>query len=285
MENTMNFNPTTKDIFNVTDFTLLDENVSKKDLSEFFSDYKQYAELELSTASFCVYPNDLITLATEITAKHNPCVVINFPHADQDEEQISNDIAIAAKFGAEIDLVFPTVAFLEDTDITLESTQKLLSFYKAEIDKHNELKVVKMIFDTTHFLSLTKQNKEKLNVNMLSEALELTYKTLYSDDYKLFFKTSTGKIFKDEDHTKSVKLFNAYIKNLGGLGSQFNKNLGIKVSGGVSNQRIVQHYLNSLSNAKHYMENDLFRIGASGLLSNLQPLPNQKEKKSNKIKY
>lgn len=266
----MNYITDTKKTFNVTDFTLLDENVSDKNLLNFYSDYQQYASIELPTASFCVFPQDLTTLSETHDEIINPCVVINFPHADNDNDKIAEDIALAAKFGAEIDLVFPTVKFLENTLQSKNHTKELLETYKNEIAKH-DFKVVKMIFDTTYY-NYTENQKEKLNVDMLSKALDIVYKSLYSKNYKLFFKTSTGKVFQGEDHTRAVKLFDGYIKNLGGLNSCFNENLGIKVSGGVSNQNIVQHYLNSLSNAKHYMENDLFRVGASGLLGNIQPL-------------
>ena len=166
----MNFIANKQNIFNFTDFTLLTENVSDKNLFNFYDDYQEYASLDLAPSSFCAFPENLITLAQKHSILNNPCVVINFPHADDEFENISKDFTIASHYNAEIDLVFPSVEFLKNTKKSLTKTVKLLEFYKKEVAKHS-FGVVKVIFDTTYYEVVDEKGESTLNVDMLSKAL------------------------------------------------------------------------------------------------------------------
>ena len=82
----------------------------------------------------------------------------------------------------------------------------------------------------------------------------------------MFLKTSTGKLFIDEDHTQALVTMNDFVLNKYKSGK---KNLGIKVSGGVRDMEDVNKYISLLNPELNLIERDKFRFGASKLLSNL----------------
>jgi deoxyribose-phosphate aldolase len=269
----MNYSLNKDEAISCIDYTLLEKNINKKYLFTFYEKYLNFINTNNKPASFCVFPEDLDTLSQSHNKLDNPCVVVNFPHAQDTFEKIENDFKIANKYNSEVDVVFPTKLFLKDNDNS--NITDLLNHYRVMADKY-QIKTIKVIFDSTYFVIEDKNNDENFLVNDFIKALNLTYQTLYSDNYTLFFKTSTGKVFKNEDHTRAVCLFHSFIKLHGGVGSVFNKNLGIKVSGGVSDFNSVRHYLNTIKDSKYYLSNSLFRIGSSSLLENLANNTNKK---------
>ncbi len=253
----MNYNPTLKEIFNMTDYTYLPDVFNQEAYNDFIEHYHFYKESNLLPKSVCVNLEVLKKIEDNHNI-HNLCLVVNFPHADKSFDDIKEEIAYAAKHNAEIDLVFPSRNFI-NKGIHAELIS-LLEFYKQEIQKYN-FKVVKMIFETSYYVS-DHGNK----MTELLEACELTYNFLYSDNYTLFFKTSTGKVFTEENHDLAVKAFEGFIKN------QLKNNIGIKISGNVKTFKDVMSYCTLLQKADHLVRSDLLRIGASGLLKNLKQL-------------
>lgn len=253
----MNYNPTIKEIFNMTDYTYLPEVFEQSTYEDFINHYKFYKNNNLLPKSVCVNL-DVLKRIEENHEIHNLCLVVNFPHADKSFTEISEEIAYAAKHNAEIDLVFPSRNFI-NKGIHSELIS-LLKFYKQEIQKYN-FKVVKMIFETSYYVS-DHGNK----MTELLEACDLTYNFLYSENYTLFFKTSTGKVFSEENHNLAIKAFEGFIKN------QLKNNIGIKISGNVKQFSDVMNYCTLLQRADTLIKSDLLRIGASGLLKNLYPI-------------
>jgi len=252
----MNYNPTLKEIFNMTDYTYLPDVFTEDSYKDFIEHYHFYKNNDLLPKSICINLEVLKKIEKDHNI-HNLCLVVNFPHADKSFEIIAEEIAYAAKHNAEIDLVFPSRNFI-NKGISQELIS-LLEFYKQEINKY-EFKVVKMIFETSYYIS-DHSNK----MTELLEACDLTYNFLYSDKYTLFFKTSTGKVFTEENHNMALKAFEGFIKN------QFKSNIGIKISGNVKQYSDVLSYLMLLQKADSLVKADLLRIGASGLLKNLKP--------------
>ena len=125
------------------------------------------------------------------------------------------------------------------------------------MDKAN----IKVIFETTHYYQ-----KGIDKTNQLMEAMELVYDYLYSSEYTLFLKTSTGKVFNDEEHTQALSAMNKLVLNKYKSGKE---NLGIKVSGGVRDMEDVNKYLSLLNQDLNLIERNKFRFGASKLLSSL----------------
>lgn len=253
----MNYNPTLKEIFNMTDYTYLPEVFNEDEYKEFMDNYSYYKENNLDPKSICINLEVLKKIENKSNI-NNLCLVINFPHADKTKEEIAEEIRIASEYNAEIDLVFPSKNFI-NKGIHKELIE-LLDFYKNEINKYN-FKVIKMIFETSYYVS---EHGNKMTE--LLEACDLTYNYLYSDNYKLFFKTSTGKVFSEENHDKAVKAFEGFIRN------QLKTNIGIKISGNVKTFSDVMNYCTLLQKADHLIKSDLLRIGASSLLKNLKPL-------------
>jgi deoxyribose-phosphate aldolase len=242
-----------KEIISVTDFTLLEENVSDEKLYSFF---EKYLKMVPSPAAFCVYPEDVYSIyrkySKELSEK-TPCVVVNFPNANQNFDAIESQIIKAGNFSAEVDVVFPSRVFLKEKNE--KKVRELLLFYKKCIIE-NDLTVVKVIMESSMFDSQ----------DDLINAYTLVYEILYSKRYKLLIKTSTGKIYIDEDHTLAISSFNKFYSL---LPNDKRKYLGFKISGGVRNRIDYERYASMLICYDELVQNNLFRVGASSLIDNL----------------
>ena len=249
-----------KEIFKLVDYTNLAENMSLSQLLSFYGKYLNFIDEGLNPASICLYPTDLHKIENVDSGVDNPCVVVNFPFPQVSKEIIEKEIEIACKYNAEIDFVFPTLDFLNKGFFSTE-TKNLLNFYNKCLKKYGNKANIKVIFETTYYYW---QGSDK--TPQLLEAMELVYDYLYSKKYTLFLKTSTGKLFIDEDHTQALVTMNDFVLNKYKSGK---KNLGIKVSGGVRDMEDVNKYISLLNPELNLIERDKFRFGASKLLSNL----------------
>jgi len=249
-----------KEIFSLVDYTNLTENMSLSQLLSFYGKYLDFIDEGLKPASICLYPTDLHKIENVDSGVDNPCVVVNFPFSNVSKDIIEKEIELACKYNAEIDFVFPTLDFLNKGYFSTE-TKNLLNFYKKCLRKYGNKANIKVIFETTHYYQ-----KGIDKTNQLMEAMELVYDYLYSSEYTLFLKTSTGKVFNDEDHTQALSAMNEFVLNKYKSGEE---NLGIKISGGVRDMEDVNKYLSLLNPELNLIKREKFRFGASKLLSNL----------------
>ena len=214
----------------------------------------------MSPASICLYPTDLHKIENVSPNVENPCVVVNFPFADDLKGKILREIEIATKYNAEIDFVFPTFDFLSKKNLRNEYVKDILSFFSECLKQFGNKANIKVIFETALFY------KDVDRSSQLLDAIELVCEYLYSEEYTLFLKTSTGKLFDYEDHTKAISVMNIFLISKYKSGKE---NLGIKVSGGIRNMDDVNKYISLLNPELNLIERNKFRFGASKLLSNL----------------
>ena len=86
-----------KEIFSLVDYTNLEVNLSLSQLLSFYGKYQSFVEDGLSPASICLYPTDLHKIENVSPNVENPCVVVNFPFADDLKGKILREIEIATK--------------------------------------------------------------------------------------------------------------------------------------------------------------------------------------------
>jgi deoxyribose-phosphate aldolase len=255
-----------KNIYNCTDFTYLDDPKSnEQSLYDYYNQYLKLIKADCNPASFCVSTTHL-TLLSKKYEIIKPCVVINFPHATDTYKQIEIDFKIAEKFNAEVDIVFPTKEHISNND---SKVLELLEFYNKMILKYN-IKIVKIILETSyytkHIKNISKTEKDH-KTNKFFSACELSFNYLKTKNNNiLFFKTSTGKVFKKECHTSALSLISSFITN---KGEHYKDKLGIKISGGIRDKNDVFKNIQHLTTLDKFTDNNLFRFGASQLLINL----------------
>lgn len=255
-----------KNIFNCTDFTYINTpQENEQPLFDFYEQYLQFIKDKSSPASFCV-STDHLNLLSDKYEIIKPCVVINFPNANDTYENIELEFIIAAKFNAEVDIVFPTKEHLSNKSKKVEN---LLSFYNKMILKYN-IKIVKIILETSHYTihakNILKKDKDH-KINKFFSACELSFLYLKTDNENiLFFKTSTGKIFKEESQITALSILSSFITS---KGDYHKEKLGIKVSGSIRNKNDVFYNIQHFNTLKKFTDNNLFRFGSSKLLTNI----------------
>lgn len=226
----------TAELIRCMDLTLLNEGVSKEELSHFDS-----LAHNNPIAAVCVYSQYFNQLKK--SSHFNWATVINFPYGNHDLSTCINEIEIAMEFNVkEIDYVFPYQAYLAG------EKDKALNHCRAIVDycKNHEL-TLKIILETGAFPDI--QSIYHLSSQLLITGCD-------------FLKTSTGKIAQGASLSSVFAILSA-IKDVNSL-------CGIKVSGGLKTPHQAQIYAclaEAMMDKK--ISKDWFRLGASTLLEEL----------------
>lgn len=221
-----------------------------------------------NVAAVCVY-HQFVKLSVNLL-KHtsiNIATVVNFPHGESELPKILQEIESALNHQAnEIDMVFPYRDYLNGN-----KKKALKTVAAARALCRNDIKL-KIIIETGKLKSLD-------TVKLISEELI----NLGVD----FIKTSTGKT----EHGASLEAATAILSTIkealpkhseSGSANNINElknnldpmllhHAGIKISGGIRTISQAQSYI-QLTNeimGKEWINPSVFRIGASGLLSEI----------------
>ena len=200
-------------------------------------------------AAICVYPVFVSTVAQALTAKDVKVasVAAGFPSSQTFTEIKIAEIAMAVMAGAqEIDVVMNLGYFLEDD-------------YEALTDELNEIKdccrdaKLKVIIETGALATV--ENIRKATILVAYSGAD-------------FVKTSTGKGYPGasvEAVYVMCRVLKEYFKISG-------RKVGIKIAGGVKTSEDAVCYYTIVKEilGKEWLNNDLFRIGASSLIADIE---------------
>ncbi len=202
-----------------------------------------------NVAAICVYPNFVKTVKEALTVPNVrvACVSGAFPASQSFLEVKVAETALAVNDGAdEIDIVLNMGAFLEED--YLKASDEIMEQKAACRDAH-----LKVILET----GALKDSEKIRKASILA---------LYSGAD--FLKTSTGKEY-DGASLEAAYIMCSVLKE---YHEKFGHKRGIKFSGGIKTGEdavkyycIVKHIL-----GEEWLTPELFRIGASSLVANLQ---------------
>lgn len=231
-----------RQIISLLDLTRLEEHDTSDAVAEFC---KQATTPIGNVAAVCIHP-EYVALAAELLkdTQIKIATVVNFPLATDSLEQIINDITNAIANGAnEIDLVIPYHQYLENQ---IPTTTEIVSQAKAAC---GEKVLLKTILETGALQSAT------LIAQACSDAIAGG-----SD----FLKTSTGKNHPGADAHAVEILLQAILQHS-------EKNIGLKISGGVKTWQQAETYLQQISKyfPPEWIKARHLRFGASSLLGNI----------------
>ncbi len=211
----------------------------------------------INAAAVCVYPNHIETAKKALTDSDVLVAVVNnFPHGNLSANEAASDVEFSAKAGAdEIDTVVDYVALQnDDLDIVKE---KLLAVSSA-----------------------CKQNNVKLKT-ILKASVYKNYDDLYSAAMIAiecgadFVKTCTGKEplvpYGNGKADASDLLMTATVMQA--VKDSGKADVGVKISGGVKypvDCEKMRYLADNILGEAYFNNKDLFRFGASSLLSNLE---------------
>ncbi len=201
-----------------------------------------------SVASICVYPNFASVVSESLEADNvkTCCVAGGFPSSQTFTEVKIAETSLALLDGAEeIDIVQNVGKFLNgDYEYICSETEEL-----KEICKEKTLKV---IIECGALQNL--ENVKKASILAMYSGAD-------------FIKTSTGKEVAGAD----PKSFFVMCKAIKEYYDETGKKIGIKAAGGISTTQDALLYYSIVNNVlgKEWLNNKLFRIGASKLFDNL----------------
>jgi deoxyribose-phosphate aldolase len=240
-----------KDCFSMMDLTTLktdDTPASVTKLVNKVNAFQQsYPEWPLP-ASICVYPNFASVVSESLEADNvkTCCVAGGFPSSQTFTEVKIAETSLALLDGAEeIDIVQNVGKFLNgDYEYICSETEEL-----KEICKEKTLKV---IIECGALQNL--ENVKKASILAMYSGAD-------------FIKTSTGKEVAGAD----PKSFFVMCKAIKEYYDETGKKIGIKAAGGISTTQDALLYYSIVNNVlgKEWLNNKLFRIGASRLFDNL----------------
>lgn len=203
-------------------------------------------------AAVCVYSQFVsdakLALAERELQQVKVATVANFPSGEQPLEQVLNETLFAIERGAdEIDLVIP---------------------YKALIGG-DERKVLEYVKTSKEACGTQAQLKVIIESGELSDDLIATATKLAIDGGADFVKTSTGKVAVNATLAATDIMLNT-IKTSG-------KKVGFKAAGGVRTVTDAAEYLALAESimGEAYLQPELFRFGASGLLKDVYATLNE----------
>lgn len=239
-----------KTIYSCIDLTSLNTTDTKESIYQFVEavNEKDGATDVPNVAAICVYPNMVEVVNEVLTADVNVASVAGgFPHAQTYIEVKVAECALAVASGAnEIDIVLDLGKYYDDN---LEELCEDIQEMKETIrDAH-----LKVILETGAQKSL----EDIVRTSLLS---------LYSGAD--FIKTSTGKVYQGATPEAVYAMCYAikeYTKQTG-------EKAGIKISGGVSTTADAVKYYTIVKEmlGTEYLNNTMFRIGASSLANKLE---------------
>ncbi len=203
-------------------------------------------------AAICVYSQFVsdakLALAERELQQVKVATVTNFPSGEQPLEQVLNETLFAIERGAdEIDLVIPYKALIAGDE------HKVLEYVKASKEACGNQAQLKVIIESGE----------------LSDDLIATATKLAIDGGADFVKTSTGKVAVNATLAATDIMLNS-IKASG-------KKVGFKAAGGVRTVSDAAEYLALAESilGEAYLQPELFRFGASGLLKDVYATLNE----------
>lgn len=239
-----------KTIYSLIDLTSLNTTDTKESIYKFVEgvNQKDGANDIPNVAAICVYPNMVETVKETLTADVNIASVAGgFPHAQTYIEVKVAECALAVATGAnEIDIVIDLGKYYDGN--IQEMCEDMQEMKEAIRDAH--LKVI---------LEIGAQKT-------LEDVVKTSIYSLYCGAD--FIKTSTGKVYQGATPEAAYAMCYAlqqYSKETG-------ERAGIKISGGVQTPEDAIKYYTIVKEmlGEEYLNNSLFRIGASSLAVNLE---------------
>jgi len=236
-------------LIDLTSLTSLDTKESVWKLTERVNDYEGIRPDVPNVAAICTYPLFVETVKQALTAQEVSIAAVSggFPSSQTYMEIKIAETAMAVMNGAnEIDVVLNLGYFMEEN-------YEELSEELAEIKDACRDAKLKVILETGALVSA--ENIQKAAIIALYSGAD-------------FIKTSTGKGFPGATPEAVYTMCQA-IKTYNGLNS---RKVGIKVSGGVKTAEDAVKYYCIVKEVlgEEWLNKDLFRIGASGLLNDIE---------------
>lgn len=240
-----------KKIFNCIDLTTLsttDSPASVADFTERVNAFdNEHPELK-NVAAICVYPNfaQVVSTVLDVTGVNVACVSGAFPSSQSFPEVKITETALAVASGAnEIDIVFSVGNYLDGDweEVCDEIDEQKHACREARL---------KVILET----GVLKTAENIRNAAVLS---------MYSGAD--FIKTSTGKVYDGATLEAAYVMAQAIKEYYEVTG----RKVGFKAAGGVSTTVDAVKYYTVIKEVlgEEWLNNDLFRIGASRLANNL----------------
>lgn len=240
-----------KKIFNCIDLTTLsttDSPASVADFTERVNAFdNEHPELK-NVAAICVYPNfaQVVSTVLDVTGVNVACVSGAFPSSQSFPEVKITETALAVASGAnEIDIVFSVGNYLDGDweEVCDEIDEQKHACREARL---------KVILET----GVLKTAENIRNAAVLS---------MYSGAD--FIKTSTGKVYDGATLEAAYVMAQAIKEYYEVTG----RKVGFKAAGGVSTTADAVKYYTVIKEVlgEEWLNNDLFRIGASRLANNL----------------
>ncbi len=203
-------------------------------------------------AAVCVYSQFVsdakLALAERELQQVKVATVTNFPSGEQSLEQVLNETLFAIERGAdEIDLVIPYKALIAGDE------RKVLEYVKASEEACGSQAQLKVIIESG-----------ELSDDLIAKATKLAI-----DGGADFVKTSTGKVAVNAT-LAATDIMLSTIKASG-------KKVGFKAAGGVRTVTDAAEYLALAESimGEAYLQPELFRFGASGLLKDVYATLNE----------
>lgn len=239
-----------KTIYSCIDLTSLNTTDTKESIYQFVEgvNQKDGATEVPNVAAICVYPNMVEVVQETLTADVNIASVAGgFPHAQTFIEVKVAECALAVASGAnEIDIVIDLGKYY---DGNLQELCEDIQEMKSTI-REAQLKVI----------------LETGAQKTLEDVVKTTLLSLYCGAD--FIKTSTGKVYQGATPEAAYAICYAikeYTKQTG-------EKAGIKISGGVSTTEDAVKYYTIVKEmlGEEYLNNTMFRVGASSLAAKLE---------------
>ena len=233
----------------LTSLTSLDTKESIWKMVDTVNDFEGTRPDIPNVAAICVYPLFVETVKQALTAQNVKIasVAAGFPSSQTFTEVKIAETAMAVMQGAdEIDVVMNLGYFMEDN--FEELTGELQELKESCRDAH-----MKVILETGALM--TADNIQKASILAMYSGAD-------------FIKTSTGKGYPGASYEAVYTMAKA-IKNYHSITG--NK-VGLKVAGGVRSAEEAVRYYTIVKEVlgDEWLKNDLFRIGASSLVSNIE---------------
>jgi len=246
-----NSTETLKDIIGLIDLTTLNGNDTREKVTALCRKGVDVQDNNLNiphVAAICVYPNfaNIVSEELQKSGVKTAVVATGFPSGQTFREVKLLEVQKAVASGAEeIDMVISRGLFLE-------------SEYDEVFD---EIKVVKEACGRAH-LKVILETGELENLTQIYTAAKIAI-----DAGADFIKTSTGKI-KPAAEEKSFLVMTDAIKN---HFKETGKKVGIKPAGGISDTNTALKFYAIVKEnlGESWLNNQLFRIGASSLLDKI----------------
>lgn len=238
-------------LLNCIDLTTLSSEDSETSVRKFVDKVNNYDEQYpqyKNVAAICVYANFAGVVRSQLEASNVNIAVCsaNFPSAQARTEVKVAETALAIKDGAdEVDIVFPLGQYADGNYAEIADE---IAEIKACMGEHH----LKVILET----GALKTAKDIRNASIIS---------MYAGCD--FIKTSTGKMYP------GASLEAAYVmcQCIKEYNEKFGKKIGFKASGGISTTEDAVKYYTIVKEVlgEEWLNNELFRIGASRLANNL----------------